>query len=447
LAEALAFIGDMKGALAQFEHTKRLDPNDDEIHLKRLMFQNYGGEESNDEVYRCHVEFGKRLEARYTQLESFPSKEMTRNIRVAYVSTDFMQHSVSYFFLPIAKGYDHNQFDFYCYSDMPEINADEVTEQLKDRSTHWRDVNSLTNDQLYAQIRNDEIDILVDLVGYTGNKSRMAVFARKAAPVQVTYLAYANTTGLTRMDYRIVDEYTDPVGKTEAQSSEKLVRLNNSFLCYEPENMSPSIEPLPADSAGIFTFGSFNNYMKITDAIIDAWSKILSQVPNSRLYVKASVFSDKGIQNDFIMRCKVAGIERKRLLLSNLIKDVQSHLEKYNIVDLHLDTYPYNGTTTTLEAVWMGVPTVTWAGDSHRSRVGNSIMSNLGLTDYIAQTKEEYIDIAVSKANDLDALRAVRAESRTRVAESPIMDNKGFVKELEDFYRKSIKELAAKGES
>ena len=446
-AEVLAFTGDLNGALAQFEHTKLLDKNNDKIHLKRLMFQNYGDEQPHEEVFKCHLEFGKRLEARYTQLESFPAKNMTRKIRVAYVSTDFMRHSVSYFFLPLAKGYDSNHFELYCYSDMPASNADQVTAQLKACSTVWREVDTLTNEQLYTQIRHDEIDILVDLAGYAGSKSRMAVFARKAAPIQVTYLAYPNTTGLTRMDYRIVDAFTDPIGSAEAQSSEKLVRLRHSFLCFEPETASPSIEDLPADKADIFTFGSFNNYLKITDSIIDAWAKILIQVPSSRLYVKASVFADRGLQNDFVRRCKAAGIERKRLLLSDQIIDTQSHLAKYNQVDLHLDTYPYNGTTTTLEAMWMGVPTVTWAGGSHRSRVGNSIMSNLGLADYVAQTKEQYIDLAVSKANNLDALRAVRAGSRTRVSESAIMDNKGFVKELEEFYTRSMKELVSKGES
>jgi len=438
-AEVLAYIGDANSTLAQFEHTKTLDTDNDEIHLKHLLFLNYCDELSNEDVFRCHVEFGKRLEARYAKVESFPVKECARKIRVAYVSTDFMRHSVSYFFLPIAKGYDNNQFELYCYSDMPASKADEVTEQLKACSTLWRDVHPLTNEQLYTQIRNDEIDILVDLAGYGGMKSRMPVFARKAAPVQVTYLAYPNTTGLTRMDYRIVDEFTDPVGVAETLSSEKLARLKNSFLCYEPEEVSPSIESLPADNTGVFTFGSFNNYLKITDDVIDAWSKILSQVPNSRIYVKASVFADHGLQKDFAARCKSVGIERKRLLLSSLIIDKQSHLSKYNQVDIHLDTYPYNGTTTTLEAMWMGVPTVTWTGESHRSRVGNSIMSNLGLADYIAHTKEEYIDLAVSKANDLDVLRTVRAESRARISESAIMDNKGFVKELENFYRRSMK--------
>jgi predicted O-linked N-acetylglucosamine transferase (SPINDLY family) len=329
---------------------------------------------------------------------------------------------------------------------MLESNADEVTEQLKGFSTLWRDVYSLTDEQLYTQIRNDEIDILVDLAGYAGKRSRMPVFARKASQVQVTYLAYPNTTGLTRMDYRIVDEFTDPTGIAEVQSSEKLVRLSNSFLCYQPEELSPLIEPLPADNADIFTFGSFNNYMKITDDIIDAWSKILSDVPNSQLYVKALAFADQELQNHFVARCKAVGIERKRLLLSNPIIDQQSHLSKYNKVDLHLDTYPYNGTTTTLEAMWMGVPTLTWAGGSHRSRVGHSIMSNLGLADYVAQTKEEYIDLAVSKANDLDALRTVRAGSRARISTSAIMDSKSFIKELEGFYLQSIKELESKGE-
>jgi len=446
-AEILAQTGDVNGALVQFEHAKSLDINNDEIHLKRLMYQNYSDQQSHEEVFRCHVEFGKRLEARYTKLESFSTKEVTRKIRVAYVSTDFMRHSISYFFLPIAKGYDRNKFELYCYSDMPVSSADEVTERLKGFSTLWRDVHTLTDEQLYTQIRNDEIDILVDIAGYAGKKSRMPVFARKAAPVQVTYLAYPNTTGLTRMDYRIVDEFTDPVGVAEGQSSEKLVRLKNSFLCYEPESIHPQIEALPVDNAGVFTFGSFNNYIKITDDIIDAWSKILSLVPNSRLYVKALVFSEQGMQSHFVARCKAVGIERKRLLLSKPVINKHSFLCEYNKVDIHLDTYPYNGTTTTLEAMWMGVPTVTWAGGSHRSRVGNSIMSNLGLADYIAQTKEEYIDLAVSKANGLGVLRAVRAGSRTRVAESAIMDNKGFVTELEGFYMRSMKELTPKVES
>mgnify|MGYP000008050044 CR=1 FL=1 len=444
LSEILAFSGDINGALAKFEHTKRLAPDNKIIYKKKLMIQNYSDELSDEEIFRCHVEYGKRLEAHFTKLESFPVKKINRKIRVAYVSTDFRRHSVSYFFLPIAKGYDRNKFDLYCYADMPLKDADDVTEQLKGCSTVWRDVDVLTDEQLYTQIRADDIDILVDLAGYGGTKSRMPVFAKKAAPVQVTYLAYPNTTGLTRMDYRVVDEFTDPVDLAEAQCTEELVRLKSSFLCFEPEDISPSIEALPVDNTDIFTFGSFNNYLKITDNIIDAWSKILSQVPNSKLYVKAAVFADLSLQNHFAERCKSAGIARKRLLLDGQTKERLSHLTKYQKVDLHLDTFPYNGTTTTLEAMWMGVPTVTLAGGSHRSRVGCSIMSNLNLADYIAQSKDEYVDIAVSKANDLGSLRAVRAGSRQRVSESAIMDNQGFLKELEEFYSRSMAKQLSK---
>mgnify|MGYP000120109485 CR=1 FL=1 len=440
-AEVLAFLGDISGAINQFEHTKLLDPSDDQPYLKSLMFQNYSDELSHEKIYLNHVEFGQRLESRYLDVEAFPVRDPKRKIRVAYLSTDFKRHSVSYFFLPIAQSYEQNMFELYCYSDMDLNVADEVTKQLQELSDSWRDVKLLSDDELYAKIRHDEIDILVDLTGYAGTSSRMPVFARKAAPIQVTYLGYPNTTGLSRMDYRIVDKYTDPVDISESQSSEKLIRLDGGFLCFVPDESSPSVKDLPVDNTGVFTFGSFNSYLKITDNTIAAWAEILKQVPDSQLYVKAEVFVDKGLQNAFVKRCKSAGIERKRLILAGSTPDRYSHLSEYHKVDLHLDTYPYNGTTTTLEALWMGVPTVTLAGGSHRSRVGNSILSNLGLTDFIATTPKEYIDIAVAKANDLAPLKVLRVQCRSIVSNSSLMDKPGFVEGLECFYAQAVRDL------
>ena len=283
-------------------------------------------------------------------------------------------------------------------------------------------------------MREDEIDIFVDLAGHAG-LNRLQVFAHKPAPVQVTWLGYPNTTGLTGMDYRITDAFADPPGMTEAFHSETLVRMPECFSCFKAPLQSPDVAPLPALSSGHVTFGSFNMFSKMTADVLATWARILLRVPNSQLVIKYqgmdSAYMRELIQNIFVGH----GVEKERV--HTLGRDVShgEHMARYHTIDIGLDPFPYNGTTTTCDALWMGVPVVVLAGNTHVSRVGVSQMSNLGMQEMIAQNTNEYVDIAAVLANDLPRLAKLRGGLRQRMAASPLNNVPRFTRFLETAYQ------------
>ena len=242
----------------------------------------------------------------------------------------------------------------------------------------------MSDEEVTELIQKDEIDILVDLAGHTAN-NRILVFARKPAPIQISWIGYLATTGLSTMDYKIADNYTDPPGKTEQFYTEKLMRLPESFLCYLPDKDSPEVGPLPALSTGHITFGSFNNFAKVTSEVFALWAKILNELPDSRLILKGKSFRDKTTCQYAINMFTQRGIAAERITLQPSDPSPK-HLESYNLVDIGLDTFPFNGAATTCEAMWMGVPVITLAGTAYHSRVGVSLLSNVGLPELIAKT-------------------------------------------------------------
>jgi predicted O-linked N-acetylglucosamine transferase (SPINDLY family) len=319
-----------------------------------------------------------------------------------------------------------------CYANGSEEDA--TTERLKALSDAWRIVAAKSDDEAHALIRDDRIDILVDLAGHTG-RNRMTLFARRAAPIQVTYLGYPNTTGLKAMDYRFTDAMADPVGSTEALHTETLVRLDGGFLCYRPPEDGPAVAEPPVVASGCITFGSFNTLAKVNVALIARWSAILAGVPDSRLVLKARSFADP-VARDYILQLFVQnGIAPERIELSDWTADTRSHLERYAGIDIALDTFPYNGTATTCEALWMGVPVVTMAGRVHASRVGASLLSRIGLDALIASSPEAYLRAAIDLAHDLPRLRDLRGALRARMAASPLMDSARIARAVEAAYR------------
>jgi predicted O-linked N-acetylglucosamine transferase (SPINDLY family) len=284
-------------------------------------------------------------------------------------------------------------------------------------------------------IRKDGIDILIDLAGHTGY-NRMLLFARKPAPVQVSWLGYPNTTGLKTVDYRIVDGYTDPPGLTDPFYTEELIRLPHSFLCYLPDNNSPAVGTLPGTAAGHITFGSFNFFAKVSPEVVGCWAELLKAVPASRILLKTKSLSDKPTREYAMEMFTQKGIESERIELLSYEHSYRGHLDIYNRIDIGLDTFPYNGTTTTCEAIWMGVPVITLAGDRHASRVGVSLLSNIGLPELIAKTEDEYIDIAVKLATDIGRLQVLRQRTRYMMTHSPLSDAKSFTAHLEDCYQR-----------
>jgi predicted O-linked N-acetylglucosamine transferase (SPINDLY family) len=421
-------------ALSFYGKALKVNPLDRQASLCSLMTYNYADGVDEAIVIDAHHQFGVTLEKKFAQLESC-SKTKNRQcsrIRLGYVSQDFRTHSVAYFFKALIENYSKERFEVTCYSDVET--PDLLTEEIKCKADHWCDSRLMSDEQLYKQVRSDQIDILVDLVGYAGT-GRAELFARKAAPIQVIYLGYPNTSGLSRMDFRITDEWSDPAECTDSSYTETLLRLPNGFLCYTPSSDAPKISELPAIREGKgLRFGSFNSFQKISTRMLKIWASILAAVHDSTLFIKAKPLCENKLCERVWLAFEAEGIDRARVELSGWKFDVGGHLENYSQVDIHLDTFPYNGTTTICEALWQGVPTITLAGDTHRSRVGLSILTQVGLADFIASSEQQYIDLAVHKSRNLVALAELRRRLRERVNNSSLMDRTRFISELEACY-------------
>lgn len=439
LGSALMLQGRIDLAVAHHERAVSLSPHHADSHHSLLLTLNYSSNKESMAIYAAHLDFARRWEAplaRHIQPHR-NDRSPERRLKIGYVSADFRQHSVSYFLEPVLSHHDHDRFEIFCYSN--HDHEDEVTQRMRSHADHWHRIIGLSGEQLADQIRADKIDILVDLIGHFG-ANRLLVFARKPAPIQITWLGYPNTTGLSAMDYRLTDGFADPPGMTEHLHSERLVRLPECFSCYRPPADAPEISALPARERGYVTFGSFNNQAKITPEVMAVWAKILRSVPGSRLTLKNPAMGEDATQHMVQRVFREQGIAPERLELLGHDPSLGLHLERYWSIDIGLDPFPYNGATTTCEALWMGVPVVVLAGKTHAGRVGVSQLSNLGLTALIGRTTEEYITIALQLAADLDRLSALRAELRSCMAASPLTDALRFTRNLEFAYREMWKQ-------
>jgi len=379
-----------------------------------------------EELFSIHKDIAARFPSE--TVPKLDSGKVSKRIRVGYISSDFRTHSVAYFVKPLLKSHDKSRFDVYCYQ--TDAITDDVTHQLRLYAEHWSNIANLTVDMLVKRIRADKIDILVDLNGHSAN-NRLAVFSMRAAPIQVTWLGYPYSTGLNTMDYRISDNITDPEGESKAFHTESVVRLPNGFLCYEGDPDIQYDSTLPSDRTSIITFGSFNNLIKVNREVVSVWSEILKRVPNSRLIIKSKQFQEESILRQYMDLFEEFGIAKGRLDLISYVEDRKKHMELYSKIDIGLDTFPYNGTTTTCEALWMGVPTVTMLGDRHPSRVGAYIMKAVGLGSFVASSPQEYVDLAVRLASDKGMLSGIRENLRSRMQQSDLCNAKLFTENME----------------
>ncbi|HEY9843927.1 MAG TPA: hypothetical protein V6D23_25880 [Candidatus Obscuribacterales bacterium] len=359
-----------------------------------------------------------------------PAREK-KVLKIGYVSPIFRHHAAAFFIEPLLMAHDRQNYDVFCYSDVKTPDA--MTRRLQSLAGNWRETHGLEHRALAELIHRDQIDILVDLAGHTAH-NRLVVFALKPAPVQVTFRDYPNTTGLSTIDYRLTDAWADPPGLTERFHTEELVRLPLGFSCYLPPE-SPAVADLPALSSGYVTFGSFNNLCKLSPATLDLWAGVLRAVPGSRLLLKSLALADAPTCQNFKARFAAQGIAAERLLLQGHSPTFREHLDSYRQVDIALDPFPYNGTTTTCEALWMGLPVVTLAGSTHVARVGVSLLMSLGLKDWIANTQEEYIALARHLAADPAALKQIRAGMRACLRASTLCDAERFTRSVEAAYR------------
>ncbi len=433
-------LGDLERARESVLKALEINPNLPETYSQLLFIQTHSPDVSPEEQFREHRAWADRFEAPYLGLTPvFPnSPEPERKLRIGYVSPDFKKHSVAYFIEPVLMSHDTSQYETYCY--MSSAFRDKTTERIQSVASHWRSIAGVPDEGVLEILREDQPDILVDLSGHT-SQNRLPLFARRAAPIQVAWIGYPNTTGMTHMDYRLVDKWTDPEGIADDFHSEKLIRLPHGFSVYLPPSDSPApVEELPADERGWILFASFNNLPKINDRVVETWSAILNRVPGSRLLIKCKQMGDEATRKVVASRFAKWGISEGRILNMSYVAETAGHLEAYNQVDIGLDTFPFNGATTTHEAVWMGVPVITLAGERHAGRVGVSILNRLGMPELIADTREEYIQIAVDLAHDRDRLRKLRTGMRQRVLSSSLVDKVLITRSVEEAYRKMWRE-------
>ena len=425
--------GRLDEAIAQYEAGQRADPRGI-AGTNSLMAMHYHPGFAPDEIADAHKEWGARFGAEIapatpTVFAARP-KDPVKRLKIGYLSPDFRRHSVSYFIRPLLERHDREKVEVHAVANL--ATRDAVTAEIESVVDRWHDIRGLSDDQAADLIRDAGIDILVDLAGHTG-ENRLGVLARRAAPVQATYLGYPNTTGLAAVDYRISDAVADPPdGGT--WHSETLVRLPNGFLCYRPAGDAPPVGERATGAGRAATFGCFNNIAKISAPVIESWAGILRAVPGSLLVLKATSLSDEDTRRRTMDRLTAGGVARDRVTLRPPAKAHRDHLAAYRDIDVALDTFPYNGTTTTCEALWMGVPVVTFAGDGHVGRVGASILTAAGLSGLIADDRDGYVAAAVRLAERRE--RDVAGSAlRARVAGSALCDEAGFARDLEAAYR------------
>jgi protein O-GlcNAc transferase len=431
LGKTFMTAGDSAAARAAFGQACALQPANASFASAKISVLFYQPGLTPTAIAEEHFRWGREhaaLPVRSICLSN-KSRASDRRLRIGYVSPDIRQHPVGRFLLPILETHDRARFEIFIYSDARV--SDGISARSKSAAEHWLDSARLTHEELAEQIRRDHIDILIDLCGHTTG-SRLLMFARKPAAVQATYLGYPGTTGVAAIDYRFTDAMADPVGMTEPLHVEKLYRLPRTNWCFMETERSPDAGPLPLlGGGGVVTFGSCNNVAKITDQMLGVWSTILQQVPRSRLLIKSMTLASAGARSRIEQVMVGDGIDPGRLTLVGPTVNHHEHLGIYRRIDIALDTFPYHGTTTTCDALWMGVPVVTLGGAAHVSRVGVSLLTALGRPEWIANTGEEYVRIAVEMACDAAGLGDIRQNLRQQMQASALMDAPGFCRDLE----------------
>ena len=422
-ARALAWLLSyrLKEAVAGYGEVLASHPKNFEAHSGRLLTRQYLDGVDRAVLFAEHVAFGEACGGPvHTRLPNLPAP--ARRLRVAFLSADLRRHSVAYFLDPLLTHLDPAQFEIYLYHD--HFQEDDMSERLRARSALWRNFIGQSPATVEQAIRSDAPDVLIDLAGHTGI-NRLPLFARRLAPVQITWLGYPDTTGLRGMDHRFVDAITDPEGEAEPFHTEKLVRFAPTAWTYQPPRDAPEPAPVPGAADGVVTFGCFNNFAKVSDSTLRGWAGILAAVPQSRLLLKGHGLDEPGLAAALRSRLGLLGVEEDRVELLGRTAGIAEHLALYARVDVALDTFPYHGTTTTCEALWMGVPVVTLAGDRHASRVGVSLLTALGRREWIARDWTEYSAIAVALANDVAGRAGLRSALRDEMRRSVLLDHAG----------------------
>ncbi|MBM4109637.1 MAG: hypothetical protein FJ255_12660 [Phycisphaerae bacterium] len=437
LGHALAGLGRSDEAVRLLLALAPQHPANTPLHEAIAYFCNYTAGADPSLVLHSHRHYG-RIVAHYNPPIAEPlvvDRTPGRRLRVGVISSDLGKHVVAVFLAPIFERLDRDRFELFAYSTAAHPD-DEPNRALFRRTSTLRDVAGTPPEEVARTIRRDRIDILIETNGLTRSHAQ-PVLARRAAPVQVTYLGYPNTTGCPNIDVRLVDALTDPP-TADGFSSERLARMTGCFLCFTPPAEAPAVSELPCARAADapFTFGSFNNVRKATDPLLRTWARLLEAVPGSRVLVKSPQFLHRSNGDDLVRRFAEAGGDPARMVLSRPQRVSHDHLAAYSQVDVALDTFPYCGTTTTCEALFMGVPVVSFAGQAERprhcSRVGLSLLTALGHPEWAANSADEYIATARRLASDRPALASIRAGLRAEMLAGPLCDGAGFAERFGD---------------
>jgi protein O-GlcNAc transferase len=433
MANVYTLMGKQEKAIACYRQALAADPGNYDAHTGLLFALNYLPDISPQEIYSESCEWARRHIPSCPRQKILKRRGVERKLSIGYVSADFKIHPVASFMMPVLEAHDRTKVEIFCYYSNQYY--DEISRQYQALSDHWLQCEKMADGELAERIRTDRIDILVDLSGHTAG-NRLLVFARKPAPVQVSWLGDIATTGLKTMDYRLTSIDASPPG-SENYYTEKLYRfINHLWWCYRPQANMPDVQPSPAFANKCITFGYTNNYAKITPGLIAIMIEILKKTPGSRL---AMVGVPEGsARSALLAECIDNGIGKERLIIYGKI-DLASFLAFHSGIDITLDPFPYNGGTTTCDALWLGVPVVTRKGETFASRMGYAIVKNIGLPELAAETWEEYVNIAVSLAAKREKLNNLRLSMRQRMTNSPICDVPGFTKVLETAYRRMWK--------
>ncbi len=430
LGRASADSGRLGEAIDYFREAVARDPKLVSAHSTMVFLMHYHPDYDSHVLYREHLNWDRHHGQPFKAFIKPHTNDRSpnRRLRIGYVSPDFKNHVVTWNFLPLLRQHDHQQFEIFCYAKVKK--PDEFSDQIRASADAWRNIIDLNEDQAAKLIRDDQIDILVDLSLHSGDHV-LSIFARKPAPLQLTYLGYCSTSGLEAMDYRFSDPYFDPPDSDLSCYREKTIRLPQTYWCYQPGGPTPDVSPLPALTAGHITFGCLNNFAKASVPAMDLWIKILQQVPNSRLLLHSKLGAHRQRMLDYFA---AQGIAADRLeFIAAIPWEQYTHL--YARIDIALDPFPYNGGITSCDTLWMGVPLISLRGQTAVGRAGSSILSNVGLPELIAGDPAQYVHLAVELANDLPRLTELRRSLRDRVRQSPLMDAPRFTKNVEFAYR------------
>jgi predicted O-linked N-acetylglucosamine transferase (SPINDLY family) len=418
-------------AAASYRQAMTLQPDSADAHSRLLFISNYDPAIPARELFIEHKRWDEQYTKRIARQWFYDNdRDPNRPLRVGYVSPDFRLSPLARFIEPILTHHDPKAVETYCYSDV--VTPDQVTSRSQSLARQWRATSHLNDDQLAQQIHSDRIDILVDLAGH-GARNRLLVFARKPAPVQVSYLGYPNTTGLKAIDHRLTDAVADPPNEPSFWT-EDLVRLSGSMSCFQPPVDVPDVSPLPARRVGRLTFGSLHNLARLNPKVLDLWCRVLQAVPRARMLIGRHTLS--GDTKNYFERQLIDRQIGHRVRLQQIELVGESHLATYQHIDISLDTFPWSGHTTACESLWMGVPMLTLSGDRHAGRLVASTLTSLGLTDWIARTPDEFVNLAVRMSQDFIRLSELRSRLRGRMQQSPLCDGPRFVQGLEAAYRR-----------